>query len=194
MNKLYLILASFLITSCVPVAIVGTTHQVSTSASDERSFGDIFDDNAIKTKIRTDLIAEEKGHLFTNTTVMVQEGRVLITGCVDNQDDIKKSSSIIWKVKGVTEVINELSVCKKSVASTTKDVWITNHIRSRLVFDKNVKSVNYFVDVHNQVVYLLGIAKDEAERDLVLELASTTSGVQKVVSHIILNTDKRRRK
>jgi osmotically-inducible protein OsmY len=90
-------------------------------------------------------------------------------------------------------VINELVVKSKDFTQYAKESLVANAIRSKLLVEKFVSSTNYKVDVNHGVAYILGVAHDNQEKNKVLEIARTTSGVHSVVSHIILRTDSRRR-
>ena len=102
---------------------------------------------------------------------------------------------LAWTVKGVREVIDEIQVNDKSgLADFARDSWIGAQIRSRLLLEKNLRSVNYSVEAVNGVVYLMGIAQDQNELDKATYIASTTAYVKQVVSHVILKDDPRRKK
>jgi hypothetical protein len=66
----------------------------------------------------------------------------------------------------------------------TSDSWITTRIRSSLLFEKDLYSLNYTVETVNGVVYLTGIGQDEVEINRVVEVARNVGGVKKVVNHV----------
>ena len=128
---------------------------------------------------------------------MVQ-GRVLLTGTIDKEEDAVKAVEIAWNQKDVTEVINELKVDKNSrhfdLLQYTRDTIITSQIKSKTFVNRDIKFVNYTVITINDVVYLFGIARSEEELEKVANIASNVYGVQKVVSHVkisdMIQTDK----
>jgi hypothetical protein len=124
--------------------------------------------------------------------VSVSEGRVLLTGAVVKDETKEEAAQLAWKASGVREVINELQVGSNGITDYARDSWISTSIRSRLLVEKNVRSVNYNIEAVNGVVYLLGIAQDKTELDKVTYIASTTKYVKQVVSHVIMRDDPRR--
>lgn len=185
------IIVVFILSSCVPAAVV-TTGVVGTTIAGERTAGDRLNDNIIKLKVNEAYIQAETGEIYSSVNVNVHEGRVLLTGAVKNKDYLNEAAAIAWKIKGVKEVINEIEVADKTFKDSAKDILIANTIRGKILLEKDVISVNYLVDVSNSVVYLLGVAQSEKELDAVLQIAGTVRGVQKVVSHVLLKEDKRR--
>ncbi|RZI47319.1 BON domain-containing protein [Rickettsiales endosymbiont of Peranema trichophorum] len=185
------ILLSYLVSGCLPLAIV-TTGEIGTSLAEERSFGNIMDDKGILLKIKNAFAQKHFGDLFTKVSVHVYEGRVLLTGNVLTKHDSLEAAKIVWSIRGVKEVINEIEVGQKDFKAKALDSFIMTSIKSKLLMQKDVRSLNYTVDVNNGVVYLLGIAQSNSELDTVLEIARRTKGVKKVVSHVIFVTDPRR--
>ena len=99
---------------------------------------------------------------------------------------------VCWDQDGVHEVINELKVDenkKKDLIVYSKDSWITARIKSKLLITKEVKSINYTVETIDAIVYLMGIARTQAELDLVTDAAGTVSGVEKVISYVKVQGD-----
>ena len=133
--------------------------------------------------------------MFINVEIEVVEGRVLLTGSVkkDKQslDDIKLS----WKVLGVREVLNEIDVTDKGgIKQYLIDVKIKTQIRYKVIADKKISSINYNFEVVNGNLYIIGIAVNKKELKKVVEHANNISGVLKVVSHVIMKDDPRRKK
>lgn len=189
-NKIILSLLLGVI-GCVPAAMVGT-YAVGTSIAEERSVGTIVDDAAIVTKIKNEYAQSAVNNLLSRVTVISKEGRVLLTGSVPQFHQRNKASQLAWKVPGVKEVINEIEVNQKSFNERTSDSYMAMQIRSKLLFEKDLRSVNYTVDVNKGIVFLAGIAQDQHELDKAIDIASKVKGVKKVVSHVTLRTDHRR--
>jgi hypothetical protein len=98
-----------------------------------------------------------------------------------------------WRAKGVKEVIDETVIDKTGdTGSFTRDQWITAQLKSKLLFDKNVFSVNYSFETVRGVVYMLGVAQDQSELEIVLNYARNIEYVQRVVNHVLLKDDPRR--
>ena len=174
-------------------AAVGAGTTAGISASQERSFGNAIDDTTISVKVSDQLF--QKDPLLTRTIgVDVVEGRVLLTGTVTKSGDRVEATRLAWQVAGVREVINEVQVTEESgAAGLSKDTWITTQLRGKLLQDGDVDNVNYNVETVNGVIYLIGIAQNQQELERVTAHARTISGVNKVVSHVMLKDDTRRR-
>jgi osmotically-inducible protein OsmY len=186
-------LLSFCLSGCIPL-FVGGVGTAGVVASQERSTGHAIDDASIRIAIN-DLYLEQDTHdLFRNVDIHVQEGRVLLLGDVNKPQTAIEAVRLAWKPQGVREVINEIQVNDKSgITDYARDTWISAQVRSKLLFEKGVRSVNYTVQTVNSVVYLMGIAQDQKELDKATYLASTTSYVKQVISHVILKDDPRRK-
>lgn len=187
-----LALSCYSLSGCAPVTVMSGTVAAGRSAAEERRMGEIVDDIVIKNKIRAGLSKKSFG-LFTRVTVNCNEGNVLLTGSVENMDSSAQAAKIAWEVPGVRSIINEIHVENISFATKTKDTWIATRIRTKLLLAKDIKSVNYTVDVNNGIVYLTGIAQNEQELSRAEKLASLVGGVRKVVSYVVLKNDPRRK-
>lgn len=184
---------SLLASGCVPV-VAGGVAAGGTFAAQERTFGTAIDDTTIATKIKNKFVQKDVESLFIDVGVEVKEGRVLLTGAVKNPDHSVEAVRLTWEVDGVREVINEIQVTDRSGwNSIAGDSFITTNIKSRMLLDKNVRSVNYNVETVRGVVYLMGIAQDQRELETVATIARNTRGVVKVISHVVLKDDPRRK-
>lgn len=193
-TKTFLIaLLPLLLSGCVTAVIAGGTEG-AVVASQERPAGAALTDAEILVKLKAKF-AEQKdgGDAFANVEVKSVEGRVLLTGNVDKPDTEINAVNLAWQISGVKEVIDEIKVNDQSGFSNyAQDVWISTQVRTRLLFTKGIRSVNYSVITVNQTVYLMGIAQDQEELDRATSVASTTSYVKKVVSYVQLKSDPRR--
>tara|TARA_A100001011_G_scaffold103415_3_gene109240 strand:- start:11764 stop:12342 length:579 start_codon:yes stop_codon:yes gene_type:complete len=117
--------------------------------------------------------------------VEVYEGRVLLTGASKNNKMTDKAVKLSWAIDGVKDVINEIQTNNStSITDFSKDSWITAQLRSKLTFDKNVYSINYSIETVNGTVYLIGIAQNNAEHDIVKQHAAQIKFVKRVISHV----------
>jgi len=189
------VLAGSIVTGgCVPLVLAGA-GTAGVVASQERTAGGAVDDTGIRLAIHAKFVQRDLKDLYRNVAIRVNEGRVLLTGDVDKPETRINAADLAWHVQGVKEVINEIQVNDQAgVWDYTKDSWLANQIRTRMLLEKNLRSVNYNVEVVNGVVYLTGIAQDQAELDKATYIASTTSGAKQVVSHVVLKDDPRRNK
>jgi osmotically-inducible protein OsmY len=120
----------------------------------------------------------------------VNEGKVLLSGNVELPEHRIIAVREAWKATGVREVINEIEVNNDSgITDYARDVWINTQLKTVLLFDKEVTSINYNVDTVNQSVYLLGIAQNQEEINRVIAHAKDIDYVKRVVSYVTLKDD-----
>ena len=189
-----LIAISVALSGCIPL-FVGSASTVGVVAREEKSTGNEIDDTGIRLALNNLYINKDVKDLYRNVGIRVSEGRVFLTGAVNKPESKVEATRLAWTVKGVKEVINDIQVDDKSgVVDYLRDVWISQQVRARLLFEKNLISVNYSVETVNSVVYLMGIAQNQEELDKAKYIAGTTSYVTKVVSHVIMKDDPRRQR
>lgn len=180
--------------SCLPVAIGAATTTAGVSFAQERTTGDAVDDTTIWTKIKSQLLQKDVNNLFNLVNVTVLEGRVLLLGSVRSAEVRDQAVKIAWSVRGVKEVIDELTIIpaleQTDLADYSKDSWITTQIKSQMLMNENIHSINYTIETINGVVYLMGIAQDKTELNMVTNVASTVKYVKKVVSHVRIKNTK----
>lgn len=172
-----------LLQNCAPLLIGGATATGVTVAQ-ERSVGNAIDDTAIWAAIKNSYMQEDMKALMTGVNVKVNEGRVLLTGKVNTPETRVTAVRLAWQPEGVKEVIDEVVVTDKdSVADYAHDTWVTTQVKSKLLFNRDISSINYSVETVNGVVYLIGVARSQEELEAVTTIASTVRGVKRVISH-----------
>jgi osmotically-inducible protein OsmY len=174
------------LSGCAPLVIGGgaVTAAVASSATEERGFSGFWDDAKIKSQILWHY-SREADFLANQVDVVVRQGIVLLTGAVDQPRLKVEAVRLAWKVPGVREVRDEISLeNKETMGSYTHDIWITTRVKSALLFEKGIHSSNYNVQTVNGVVYLMGIAPSAGERDRVLFLTRRIDGVKEVVNFV----------
>ena len=171
-----------------PVVLAGAATTGAVVVAEERSTDDVIDDTGIKLAINRAWL-ETDTEIFANLNTRVTEGRVLITGVVADPEQRLEAVRIAWQVDGVREVINEIEVDEPAgFSGFARDTAISAQIESRLLFDTSVRSINYTVVTESRVVYLMGIAQDEAERARVIDHARQIPYVRRVVDYTRLKT------
>ena len=177
-----------------PPLIAGGVASVGIAAVQERSMGAAVDDAAIQLQIKRRLL-EADDDLLVRVSSEVHEGRVLLTGVVPTPEDRVEAVRLTWQADGVLEVLNEIQVADRGgVIDYLRDVRITAQLRFQMLRDRAVSDVNFSVETVNGIVYLMGIARTEAELEKVTTHARNVAGVRKVVSHVRLSDDPRRGK
>jgi len=179
-----------LIQSCAP--LIGAAGIASlSSASKEKGLGASISDTIISTKI-SNKIFKYNPDLIKNTRVFVNNGSVLLTGKVKKPEDKIEFTKIIWKIKGVREVNNEVQIIDvSSIKNIARDIASLSEIRARILTNKKINSLNFSVDVINDIAYLSGIAENKEEMKLVKDNAASARFIKTVFNFIILNTDLR---
>ena len=184
----YIILPSFLIAHCAQVA-TGTAVKVVTVNQEDRSIEEFVDDTIIETLIKNTYF-DQNEKLFFNIDVEVSQGRVLLTGTIENIDLKIEATRIAWGVKGVQTVINEIQISNSdNIINFADDLVISTKVKGKLILNENVNSLNYSIETVNKLVYIIGIAGSEDERDLVINIAREVYGVEEVIDYITIKTD-----
>jgi osmotically-inducible protein OsmY len=173
---------------CV-VAAVGAAGTAGYVAAQDRSAGTVVDDATIRTKIAASLF-DRSEKLYADVSSEVVQGRVLLTGNVPTPQDKVEASRIAWSVAGVKEVRNEIEVTDKGgIWNYTKDTWITTQVKTAILTDSDIRGINYTVETTNQVVYLTGVAANQAELDKAINHARNVSGVVRVVPYVVIQSN-----
>jgi osmotically-inducible protein OsmY len=173
------------VNACTPLGLAtGAAAGVGTAASQEGGLKGAVTDASIKGKIN-ELWFQYNVETFSKLSTTVDQGRVLLTGVVQNPQDRVEAVRLVWQVKGVKQVINEIRVAdSEGVPGFVRDTWITTRLRTSLTFDGDVQSLNYSIDTVQGVVYLMGVAMSQRELDRVIQIARTIPNVKQVVSYV----------
>ena len=172
---------------CVGALVVGGMGAAAGggyAAGQERGVNGTFGDFGVKTDVERGLMKAEllvRGDITTT----VYDGRVLLTGHVPSQDIKTAAQQIASKTHDVRAVYDEIEVADTGgVWNDANDAWITAQLRSKLVIEPEVRSVNYTIDTANGSVYLIGSARSQAELDRATQVARYVPGVRRVVSYV----------
>jgi osmotically-inducible protein OsmY len=165
-------------------AVIGVGATAGTAAMEERGLAGAADDTALRLRINA-LLSEKDERLWRKVGMQVYMGRVLLTGTVDTPAMRAEAVRLAWQAEGVKEVINELQLTESGGASGfARDTWISTQLKSALLFDKQVSSINYSIETVLGTIYLIGLAQDRAELDRVMNHARGLSYVKKVVNYV----------
>ena len=180
------IIIGFLLNGCAPAAITAGIAGVAASES-EKGLGTTINDTIIHAAI-TESMFKKDVNKFLGVKIRVDDGVVLLTGKVDNPQIRVEATRISWEPRGVIEVVNEIQVSEKSsIKDIAKDLAASTTIKGKLVADKNIKSVNFNIDVVNGVAYLSGVARTQKEMNLVLAYTRETLYINQLVNYIQLS-------
>ena len=120
----------------------------------------------------------------------VSQGRVLLTGTVDNIDLRIEATRIAWGVKGVQTVINEIQISQSdSILNFADDLVISTKVLAKLMLDEEINSLNYNIETVNKIVYIIGISSSSEEKQKAIELSKEVFGVEEVVDYITIKSE-----
>jgi len=180
---------TLLLPGCTTVG-VATGAGVGVAAAQEGGLSRAYNDLRIQAAINEAWFAYDVD-MFSELDMTVSQGRVLLTGVVQNPEHRVEAVRLAWQPDGVVQVINEIRVAdSRGFGSYAKDTWITTRLRTAITIDGDVQSINYSIDTVNGTVYLLGVAQSQAELDKVVKTAREISGVNQVVSYVKIVGDK----
>ena len=185
------ILISFFLTSCVGVGSKGLFGTGVSVALDPRTVGTQIDDSIMQKSLSARVIARDKKY-FLSVKSKVLDGRIFLTGKVENPEEKLKITKLAWETFGARSVRNDIKIKEKfSFKQSAKDILITSQLRSALIFNKNIKATNYQIDTYKKKIYIYGISETSDERDEVLKEAKEILDVQDVIASILLVEDLR---
>ena len=181
------------VVACTPVGlVVGVAATGAVMAAQERGFEGGARDTAIRAEINHYWLQSDH-ETYLRLTLQVWEGRVLVGGALPDAAQRAEALQLAWKVEGVREVINEVQiVAPRDVGRYTRDLVTEWDIYQRLTFTREIDSINYSVEVVNGTVYLLGVARDQAELDRAVAVIREVAHVRRIANHVLLRDDKRR--
>ena len=192
-NKLLIIISiSFLIvTGCVGVSSTGVFGTGVSVALDPRSIGTQIDDSIMQKNLIARLSLKDKKY-FLKIKVKTLDGRIYLTGKVDDPEEKLHITKIAWETEGVRSVKNDIKIKEDfNFKQSAKDLLITSQLRTALIFNKNIKSTNYNVDTYKKKIFIYGIALTSKERKEVINEAKQILDVEKVIASILLVEDLR---
>jgi len=191
-NKLLIfILLSFILTGCAGVGSKGLFGTGVSVALDPRTVGTQIDDSIMEKSITAKIISKDKKYLLAVKTKVI-DGRIFVTGKVDNPEEKLMITKLAWETKGVRSVRNDIKIKEEfNFTQSAKDLLITSQLRTALIVNKNIKATNYQIDTYKKKIYVYGIALSSEEKDLVISEAKEILDVEDVIASIILVEDLR---
>ena len=161
---------------------------------DPRTVGMQIDDTLMQKNLVARLTLTDKKYFLT-VQAEVLDGRIFLTGKVDEPEEKIKITKMAWETKGVRSVKNAITIKGQSnFKSTAKDILITSQLRSAMIFNKSIKSANYTLETINKKIYIFGIAMNDDERKTVLDEAVKIYDVKEVIPTIYLVSELSRNK
>ena len=179
----------FSLTACIGSSSVGVFGSGVSVAFDPWTLGTQIDDSIMQKNLQARLALTEKKYLV-KLSVKVLDGRIFLSGKVDEPEEKLKITKIAWETKGARSVKNNIAIKQKfSFKNLTKDVLITSQLRTALIINKDVSSANFNIDTINQKIYVFGIAQDENEKREIIQEAKQIVDVKEIVTSILMVSD-----
>tara|TARA_B110000881_G_scaffold205363_1_gene207741 strand:+ start:683 stop:1276 length:594 start_codon:yes stop_codon:yes gene_type:complete len=191
-NKFLIILFIGVISSgCVGVASSGIFGTGVSVAFDPRSVGTQVDDSIMQKNLSARTLLMDKKYLLS-VKIKVLDGRIFLTGKVDNPEEKLKLTKLAWEIDGVRSVRSDIKIKEEfNFKQSAKDILITSQLKSAMIFNKNIKASNYQIDTYKKKIYVYGISLTSEEKDEVIKEAKEILDVEDVIASIILVEDLR---
>ena len=191
-NRIFLISLIFLIfTGCLGISSKGIFGSGVSIAFDPRSLGTQIDDSVMQKNLSARLILKDKSHILSVST-KVLDGKIFLTGKVDNPEEKLQLTKIAWETKGARSVKNDIKIKEDfNFTQSAKDLLITSQLRTALIFNRQIKSSNYQIDTYKKKIFIYGISLTVAEKKEVINEAKDILDVEDVIASIILVEDLR---
>ena len=188
---IFIIITGIILSACAGVASKGIFGTGVSIALDPRTLGTQIDDSIMQKNLSTRILLKDKKYLLTIKS-KVLDGRIFITGKVDNPEEKLHFTKLAWETKGARSVRNDIKIKEEfNFKRSAKDVLITSQLRTALILNKNIKATNYQIDTYKSKVYIYGIALTLEEKDLVVSEAKEINDVDDVIASILLVEDLR---
>ena len=155
-------------------------------ADGERSLGTVIDDATIKVNIAAKFLSADN-NLFVNINTSVLEGRVLLTGLVDNQEIRIEAVRLVWEVEGVREIVNEIEIGNRSsLKDYASDLWINTQARAVAAKTIGLKAITYNFETIQGKIYIAGITKKSDQLEELVSALKSIKGVSEIVNYVII--------
>ena len=190
--RLFLLLIIVLnLQSCAAPILGGVSAVALSSSAQEKGLGTSINDKVIYIKLRN-AIYKWNSSLSENISISVDNGSILVTGQLKNVDAKINLTKVIWEVNGVKEVNNKVQISEtNNLKNIAKDLASLGEIRARLMASKQLNSLNFSIDVVNNVAYISGIASSEEEVAIVSQIAQEARFIKEVQNFVKVNKDQR---
>jgi len=186
-SRIFLISLFFLILSgCIGISSKGVFGTGVSVAFDPRSLGTQIDDSVMQKNLTARLVLRDKAYLLSVST-KVLDGRIFLTGKVEDPEEKLQITKLAWETKGVRSVRNDITIKEDfNFKQSAKDLLITSQLRTALIFNKKIKATNYQIDTYKKKIFIYGISITEDERKEVVTEAKEILDVKDVIASIVL--------
>lgn len=181
--RVILFFCLFFIPGCAEITL---GKAVGDFTLEDRPFGSSVMDSKTEISLKSDLF--DYDHTFpVKVSLIVSERRALVVGNMDSQEEIDAVERIIWENPYITEVYNYMTLTSNGIVDTGKDAWLSKAVIFHLIGEEGVTSSNYKTLVKNKIVYVLGYAESEKEKELMLQTLKNVSGLRRIMPFVIIH-------
>ena len=191
LKVLIFILITLFLSGCTGVSSKGIFGTGVSVALDPRSLGTQIDDSIMQKNLSARILLQDKKY-FLSVKSKVLDGRIFLTGKVDDPEEKLQITKLAWETEGARSVRNDIKIKEKfDLKQSAKDVLITSQLRTALILNKEIKATNYQIDTYKKKIYVYGIALTSDEKELVVKEAKEILDVKDVIASILIVDDLR---
>ena len=191
LKVLIFILITLFLSGCTGVSSKGIFGTGVSVALDPRSLGTQIDDSIMQKNLSARILLLDKKY-FLSVKSKVLDGRIFLTGKVDDPEEKLKITKLAWETEGARSVRNDIKIKEEfDLKQSAKDVLITSQLRTALILNKEIKATNYQIDTYKKKIYVYGIALTSDEKELVVKEAREILDVEDVIASILIVDDLR---
>ena len=188
---IFLILITTIFSSCVGVSSKGLFGTGVSVAFDPRTVGTQIDDSIMQKNLTARILIKDKKYILLVKS-KVLDGRIFLTGKIDNPEEKLQLTKLAWETKGARSVRNDIKIKEEfNFKRSAKDILITSQLRTALILNKNIKATNYQIDTYKKKIFIYGISLTEDEKKEVIKEAKEILDVKDVIASIVLVEDLR---
>ena len=186
MKKIISLLIILVLTGCTSATQFGAGVNIT---FDPRTIGMQIDDTIMQKNLTARLALTDKKY-FLSIQSEVIDGRIFLSGKVDEPEEKLKITKMAWETKGVRSVKNNIAIKQKfSFKNTAIDVLITSQLRTAMILNKNIKAANFNIDTINKKTYVFGIAYTKDEKKEIIQEAKQIVDLKELVTSILMVSD-----
>ena len=191
MRFIFLLITVLNLQSCAAPIIGGVGAIAFSSSAQEKGLGTSINDKVVYVKLRN-AIYDWSPSVAEKISISVNDGSILVTGILKNVDTKIELTKVIWDVSGVKEVNNKVQISEtNNLKNIAKDLASLGEIKAKLMASKKLNSLNFSIDVVNNIVYISGIASSEEEISIVTQIAQGARFIKEVQNFVKINNDQR---
>ena len=185
-NLLIIFFIGLILSGCTGVGSKGLVGTGVSVAFDPRTVGTQIDDSIMQKSLTAKILLLDKNYFLTVKS-KVLDGRIFLTGKVDNPEEKLKLTKLAWETTGVRSVRNDIKVKEEfNFKQSAKDILITSQLRTALIINRNIKATNYQIDTYKRKIYIYGISMTEDEKNEVISEAKEILDVEDIIASILL--------